>query len=144
MQAVLGTLLLYVLLAMPPQDPAWLAFLAGAGAASLWTGWRQWQATEAALELTESELRSTTGEILARIDEIEALDRGLFAFRPSNGFVLKLSSRRPRRWAPGLWWRLGRRVGVGGVTGAAQTRAFAELLTVLLARRAAGPDSPTG
>ena len=64
-----------------------------------------------------------------------SVDRGLFAFKPSNGFVVVLSQGGWRGWAPGLWWRLGRRLGVGGVTSAAQAKAMAEILSIEIARR---------
>jgi hypothetical protein len=41
--------------------------------------------------------------VLARIDEIASLDRGTFAFKPSNGFLLRLSRKGTRVWRPGLW-----------------------------------------
>lgn len=135
MHGVLGTLMLAVVLARPPADPGWLAFLAGAGLAALWLAWRQWRATAVGLVLTRQALRDGSGTVLALMHEIEAMDRGLFAYRPANGFVLRLSVRRGRGWAPGLWWRAGRRVGVGGVTPGAETRALADLIAVILAER---------
>jgi hypothetical protein len=38
-----------------------------------------------------------------------------------------------RRWQPGLWWRLGKRVGVGGVAPGHQTKAMAQIIEALLA-----------
>jgi hypothetical protein len=40
-----------------------------------------------------------------------------------------------RVYAPGLWWRAGRRVAVGGVTSRAEGKAVAELINVMLAER---------
>ena len=85
--------------------------------------------------LTESELRSTEGDRIARVDEIEALDRGVLAFKPSNGFMVRTRTAQPRAWRPGLWWRVGRRVGIGGVTPGGQTKAMAEILAALMAER---------
>jgi hypothetical protein len=82
------------------------------------------------IELTETEIRTSNGEVLARMDEILAVDRGAFAFKPSNGFTLKLNTKKPRAWAPGLWWRFGRRVGVGGVTSAGQAKFMAEQIAL--------------
>ena len=39
-------------------------------------------------------------------------------------------------WAPGMWWRVGRRVGVGGLTGGAESRAVADALAAMLVERA--------
>ena len=93
------------------------------------------RATAHSLELTESVLRSTDGRILAEISDVKSIDRGLFAFKPSNGFLVTLRKPKARAWAPGLWWRVGRRVGVGGVTDAGQTKFLAEILTAMIAVR---------
>jgi hypothetical protein len=47
--------------------------------------------------------------------------------------MLRLSDKAPRAWYPGLWWRMGRRVGIGGVTSAAQTKAMAEIIAAMIA-----------
>ena len=36
---------------------------------------------------------------------------------------------------PGLWWRIGRRIGVGGVTPASQSKVMADLITARLIER---------
>lgn len=135
MLAVLGAMLLWLALAQPPEGFGWRVFLLGVGALSIWVGMRMHQATSAVLILTASALRDSTGAVLAEVDQIEAIDRGAFAFKPSNGFMLKLSRKQPRRWMPGLWWRLGRRVGVGGVTPGSQTKAMAEIIQAMIAAR---------
>ncbi len=58
----------------------WQGFLLLIGAASLWLADRMRRATEQRIELTRSELRGSDGTRIAAIDEIDALDRGLFAF----------------------------------------------------------------
>ena len=93
------------------------------------------RATSVTLELTRQELRDTTGAVLARMDEVEALDRGMFAFKPSNGFLMRLNITKPRAWRPGLWWSLGSRVGVGGMTPAHEAKFMAEVIASLLAER---------
>ncbi|MGD9862971.1 MAG: hypothetical protein AB7S99_07145 [Pseudodonghicola sp.] len=129
-----GGVVLYVALATPPA-PAWQAFLLVIGALALWLADRMRRATEHRLELTRSELRSSDGTRIAAIEDIEGLDRGTFAFKPSNGFLVRTRTPGGRLWRPGLWWRLGRRVGVGGVTSAPQTKAMAQVLEALLAER---------
>ncbi|HAR51528.1 MAG TPA: hypothetical protein DCS45_06565, partial [Roseovarius nubinhibens] len=57
-------------------------------------------------------------------------------FKPSNGFIVILKEAQKPRWEPGMWWRLGRRVGIGGVTGAAEAKAMAEVISgQILARQ---------
>lgn len=134
MLAGLGGLLIYVALAAPPQLQ-WQAFLLGVGAVALWMANGMRRATERRIELTETELRSSDGQVIALVSYIQGVDRGVFAFKPSNGFILKTRMPGKRAWRPGLWWRIGRRVGVGGVTSAGQTKAMSEILLVLIAQR---------
>jgi hypothetical protein len=135
MLAALGLILLWVAATSPAAAPGWQAFLIGTGAASLWAALAQWRATARGLVLTRAGLFDTEGTEIVALERIESADRGLFAFKPSGGFLLRLSRPAPRGWAPGLWWRLGRRVGVGGATPGGETRAMADLLTILLAER---------
>jgi hypothetical protein len=95
------------------------------------------RATGHGLVLTERELRDSAGTVLARVEDMVSVDRGLFAFKPSNGFLLMTATRAERAWRPGLWWRFGRRIGVGGLAPARQTRAMAEIIATMIARRAA-------
>ena len=133
--AALGALLLYLAVTNPPQSPVWLVFLIGLGVVALWGAERLFRATDKRLELTRTELREAGGRVLARIDEIQGVDRGAFAFKPSNGFLLKLRQPAERVWAPGLWWRFGRRVGVGGVTPGSAAKNMAEALAIMIAER---------
>ncbi len=135
MLGLLGLLLIYVALVRSPAEPGWQAFLLLAGLVSLWAGDRMRRATALSVELTPAGLRSSDGEVIATLDRIEGVDRGMFAFKPSNGFLLRLTEPAGARWQPGLWWRLGRRVGIGGVTPASQAKLMADLLAAMLAER---------
>ena len=135
MLLIFGGMLLYTALASPPANPAWRIFLVGAGLSGLFLADKMRRATANVLELTETELRCSDGTRLAGTEEIEALNRDLFAFKPSNGFTLRLNRKVPATWQPGLWWGFGHRIGVGGATSAFQTRAMAEILSAMLARR---------
>ena len=135
----LGAMAVYVAVFEPPGHVIWTILLLALGFAALWLSNRMWQATVNHLELTRTELRSSTGEVLARIGDIDVLERGAFAFKPSNGFTIRLRDEAqagPRRWEPGLWWRMGRRVGIGGVTPGSQAKVMAELLVGLMAEQA--------
>lgn len=129
MLVALGGLLVWTALAHPPAQAVWQVFLIGLGAAALWTAVRLWQSTAQGIELTtEALVESGGGRILARMDDILSVDRGPFAFKPTAGFAVHLRDRQPRAWAPGLWWCLGRRIGVGGVTHRHEARLMAEIL----------------
>lgn len=130
--ALLGVLLLYVALATPPASLLWLMFLLGLGGFAIWFSTRLWAATAHALVLTPEALCDSDGTLIARLDDIEKVDRSMFAMKPSNGFLVILKTRQARAWRPGLWWRMGRRVAVGGVTAASQTKPFADVLMATL------------
>lgn len=135
MQAGLGLMLVYLALSVPGGF-GWQAFLALFGAAWIWLATRTYAATQLRLELTETDIRDSSGIQLALIEEIESVSRGMFAFKPSNGFSLVLKNRKsPAHWRPGLWWRMGSRVGIGGVTAGSQTKPAAQIIEALLAQR---------
>lgn len=138
MLAVIGVTLLYVAVATPPSL-AWLVFLLLVGLAALWLSVRMWQATAYQIELTEEVLRCTDGTVIAQVADIETIDRGFFAFKPSNGFLIRTSTPGARIWLPGLWWRAGRRIGIGGVTPGSQTKTMSEILAAMIAKRSMGP-----
>ncbi|MCU4653182.1 hypothetical protein N8I71_10085 [Roseibacterium sp. SDUM158016] len=135
---LLGLILVYIAAAFPPADLAWLAFLVALGAICLWWAWRVWTATAVTLELTRNELRERGGRQLCAVENIDRIDGSAFAFKPAAGFVIHLREPGTRVYAPGLWWRSGRRVAVGGATARAEGKAVAELLNVILAERERG------
>lgn len=136
----LGAILLYVGFAAPPASLAWQLFLVLFGLGALWVAEKTRRATEREIELTAEGLRDSAGERIAGLDQIKAIERGMFAMKPSNGFLIRLHSGAERRWLPGLWWRLGRRVGIGGVTPGSQTKVMAQMLEAMIAERAAQED----
>lgn len=140
MLVALGVLLIYTALVRPPAVMGWQVFLLAIGGISLWGAERMYRATCESVELTRAGLRVSDGEIIAPLSHIASVDRGMFVFKPSNGFILRLNTGASRRWAPGLWWRFGRRVGIGGVTPGAQAKMMADILAVLLKQRDEGPE----
>ena len=132
---VLGLLLIYIALIKPPAHMGWQAFLVLLGVTVLWLGQKMWYATQRVIELTETELRDSSGEVIAYVDQIVSIDRGMLAFKPSNGFIFKVKTAQPRAWNPGLWWRFGLRVGVGGVTPSSSTKMMADIIAAKLAER---------
>lgn len=140
MLGAVGAVVLYVAFSTPPSAP-WLVFLLVVGGGALWSALRMWGATEHGIELTTTQLRSTDGTVIAQVADIENIDRGFFAFKPSNGFLIRTGTASSRVWNPGLWWRMGRRIGVGGVTPGAQGKAMAEILAAMLYQKENGPLS---
>lgn len=129
----LGGLIIWLTLTLDQAGILQRSLLVLFGLAVLAVGYRLWKATQLGLILTEEALTTTSGDLLTRLDQIERVERGAFAFKPSNGFLIVTAAPAPAVWAPGLWWRFGRRIGVGGVCGAGQTKAMADILAAHLA-----------
>ncbi len=108
-----------------------ILFLAlGAGALALAD--RVWRATGVSLLLTEDALVDSTGRILCRTEDIEAIERSAFAFKPSNGFAVKLKRKTEPAYVPGLWWRYGQRLGVGGTVAKQEAKLMADIMALRL------------
>jgi len=132
---LLGLGLLWIGLNHPAQALGWTVFLVAFGAVAIWAAVRLWQSSSVSLILTATALTDSTGRHLVDVTRIVGVDRGALAFKPANGFILRCDRADRRAWAPGLWWRIGRRVGVGGVVPADQARAMAETIAGLIAAR---------
>ncbi|MBI6629874.1 hypothetical protein [Pontibaca salina] len=130
----LGLLLLRV--ALVATGGVWVQIVLIGLALTFWAlAGQMWRATALSVELHEGGLRDSAGTVLVRFDGIEMVERGNFALKPSQGFVVRTALPGPFAWRPGLWWRIGRRVGVGGVVSASQTKQMATLLDARLAAR---------
>ncbi|MFK7878017.1 MAG: hypothetical protein AB8B71_19985 [Paracoccaceae bacterium] len=105
-------------------------FLVVIGVVALWGAERMRRATRMSLVLTDEGLFDTSGAQLAAMSDITGVSRGAFALKPSNGFALILNRKHPRAWVPGMWWRFGNRVGVGGVTNAGAAKFMAEQIAL--------------
>lgn len=134
--AALGLFLIYVAFTSSPGF-GWQAFLLFMGGGAIWMADKMRRATAGAIELTPKVLRDSDGTIIAHVADIEHIDRGVFAFKPSNGFLLRTKSGTGDEtvWRPGLWWRVGRRVGVGGMTPGSQTKFMSEIISAMIATR---------
>ena len=133
----LGALMLWIALAHPPAALGWRAFLLVGGAAIGWGAMRLVRLQDRALVLTGLALIDSQDGEICRIDDIAQINRGVFAVKPARGFALSVGQRGPRRWVPGMWWRIGRSIGVGGMTGAAETKLMAEMIEAMVAVRKA-------
>jgi len=133
MLAVLGGLLIYLAFSIP-TGATQIALIA-AGGIALWSAVRLHSATSQRIVLTQTELRVQDGPVLARVADMVKVERGAFAFKPSNGFLLTVRDKQMRRWSPGMFWAMGRRIGVGGVTGAPQSKGMAEAIAGLIVLR---------
>lgn len=125
--AALGTM--FLLLAMAGGLPGiWILPMVIFGALTLYQAERLRRASSLTLILTMEEVRDSTGRVLTSLSNVDRVERGAFALKPSNGFSIILKEKAELGWAPGVWWRMGRRIGVGGVVSAGEAKAFAEAL----------------
>ena len=91
--------------------------------------------TRGHIELRDTGLFFENGQCLTSIDDIARVERGAFAFKPSNGFVVSLTQKTHRAWVPGLYWAFGTKIGIGGVTAPSDAKFMADSLAVLIAGR---------
>lgn len=131
----LGLVLLLLVFRTPPSLPLAIV-MGGIGLGAILLAERLRRGTQHGLELTAEELRDTGGTVIAKVADITGVERGTFAFKPSNGFLIVTATKQERAWVPGLWWRMGRRVGVGGVLPSGEAKFMAEVISTLVTARA--------
>jgi len=129
---LLGGMVIYLAISTAQVLPVWRGVLAAVGIGTIIFGDRLRRATALSVTMTKDALTDSSGREICRLDDIVGIDRGAFAFKPANGFLLKLKHKSSRVWAPGLWWRFGRRVGVGGTTPSGQGKFMAEAIALRL------------
>lgn len=133
--ALPGIILIWLAVTRSESTVLVTAFSALVGFAMVWGSWRVWTATQNGLVLTEDGLFDDTGRSICPLAEIERVESGILAIKPSGGFVLHLFNPAPPGWVPGLWWRRGRRLGVGGSVNARMAKAMSEAIAMLVLRR---------
>ncbi len=136
-QGGLGLVLIWVAATRLTGSMGWRGFLVILGGALLWGAWRFWQSSGVALILTRHGLADSTGRQIFTLDQVDKVDRGLFAFKPASGFLVISKTPVQRGWVPGLWWAIGHRIGVGGATARPAGKQMADILSVLLTERGA-------
>lgn len=134
MLCVLGALLSYAALTQA-ASLIWGAILLALGILLLWSGSRMWQVSGRRIELTEDVLRLSDGTLICKTSDMKKVDRSLFAFKPSNGFLLTLNAPSKAMWVPGLCWRIGKRIGIGGLTPGAEAKIMADTISAMIATR---------
>lgn len=136
MIALLGVIVWIIAIMRPPEFFSYMLFLVFFGALCLWLAYAMWTVTGREIELTRSELREVGGRVLCRVENVARVDRGAFAFKPAGGFLIRLKSAEgPLVYAPGLWWRWGRTLAVGGVTARQDGKNVADMMIVMQVER---------
>lgn len=136
----LGVVLILAAFVQPPEI-WWLKLLTPLlGILFIWQAQWNLRVTATGLFLTRKGLFDGQGTLICALYNMREVDRGVFAFKPSNGFLVRLVEPEPKGWAPGLYWRLGKRLGIGGATHPAQNKAMAEAIEMLIMERVMGPE----
>jgi hypothetical protein len=135
-QVALGCVLVSLALGFPREQMALRLLLVAMGGLVFFGTYLTWRATATGLVLTATALRDDSGRLLAEVANVREVSRGAFALKPSHGFSLVLYQGMGFAWVPGLWWRVGKRVGIGGVTPSQPARYMAEVVAALIAGRA--------
>lgn len=133
--AGLGVIVIWLAANHPAPSAGLLAGLLALALASFAFAAITWRATALGLELTEAELRDTNGRRLFELSEVSAIEKSVLSWKPAGGFAVVLNEPRSRVWVPGLWWRVGRRVMIGGATNSGEAKAMADLMRMELDRK---------
>ena len=136
-----AVLMLYISFFQPPASLAGKIVLPLMAFAFFWQAQWNLRVTKTGLYLTKEGIFDGNGKQICALYNMMEVDRGLFAFKPSNGFLIRLHERERNAWAPGLYWRIGRRLGIGGATQPAQAKAMADIISMLILERSMGPES---
>ena len=138
---MLGLSLIWVTFSRPPDGLFLKIIVPVIGALFIWQAQWNLRVTKHGLYLTKEGLFDGQNEQVCALYNMAEVDRGVFAFKPSNGFLVRLHEAEPKGWAPGLYWCLGRRLGVGGATHPAQNKQLAQAIEVLIMERSLGPEN---
>ena len=133
--ALIGVGLIYSGLVYPPSTLLGRLAIFLLGFLVLLQAYWNLQVRSGSLILKEDGLWVEDGPQLAALDNIETVQVSAFSIKPSNGFAVVLRSPVRFKWVPGLYWCVGRRIGVGGATHPSQAKAMAELLSRLIMDR---------
>ncbi len=138
---LVAVMLLVITFTQPPQSLSGKIFLPLLAFAFLWQAQWNLRVTKHGLVLTKEGIFDGNGKEICSLYNMIDVDRGLFAFKPSNGFLLRMHEPLGNTWAPGLYWRIGRRLGIGGATQPAQAKAMADIIDIMILERSMGPES---
>ena len=101
----------------------------------LWLAWATFQTDCSSVMFDGERIYTNSGVELCRLDEVADLQRGMAMLKPSGGFIILLTGDAPRGWSPGLWWRYGTRIGVGGAVSTRACKHMADSISGALAAR---------
>lgn len=137
----LGILMIWITFTATPENVVLRVLIPVIGLLFIWQAQWNLRVSKTRLYLTRQGLFDGQENMVCPLYNMAEVDRGVFAFKPSNGFLVRLHEPEPKGWAPGLYWRLGRRLGVGGATNPRQNKAMAQAIEMLMMERTLGPET---
>ncbi len=123
--------MIYFAITDPAQSIVLKLILLSLAGIFLWQVQANLRFPNAALLLKRDGLYDDQCEIICSLSNIALVDRGWFSIKPSNGFLLRLHEKASIKWLPGVYWRIGKRMGVGGAINPTQTKEFSDKLLLL-------------
>jgi len=139
--SMVGFMLAYLSFFEPPESMLGKILLPILAVAFFWQAQWNLRVTKTGLYLTSEGIFDGKGTQICALSNIRNVDRGLFAFKPSNGFLVRMHQSLGTAWAPGVYWRFGKRLGVGGATQPAQAKAMADIIDIMILERSNGPEA---
>lgn len=95
---------------------------------------RLWLGRSVSLVVTDQDISTTDGAVRISVSDMQAVQTGLFDYKPASGLSVRLSAPAPRYWQPGLIWVAGRRVGIGGMIPKSISKILAQTLAETIAK----------
>ena len=75
-----------------------------------------------------SGLFNIDGSVICEIDDIERIDVSPYTFKSANGFIVILKTKSSFKSIPGLYWRLGKRLSIGGLVSKNESKFLSQTL----------------
>ncbi len=73
--------------------------------------------------------------IICKIDDIKRIDASPYTFKSANGFLILLDTKSSFKSIPGLYWRYGHRISIGGLVSKHESKYLAGILSDLVTNK---------
>ena len=78
--------------------------------------------------INQSGLFNLDGSVICEIGDIERIDVSPYTFKSANGFIVILKTKSSFKSIPGLYWRLGKRISIGGLVSKNESKFLSQTL----------------
>ena len=77
---------------------------------------------------------------ICKMHEIDRVDASPYTFKSANGFIIILKTKNSFESVPGLYWKLGKRISIGGLVSKNESKFLAGLLMQFLEKQKCKPE----